>query len=177
MFAGGETVWHSEDGAMHTGFGRAGERPFAWCALERRAVTLGDVRRLCAFMQELIDGPLGRPLLLYSSSSGFETNPEAEAQGLVFAAGRLRALYETYKHSHGPVLSVLDELAVGGVYLMHGLNAHIRVATPGTRFYDTVPTEEPVPLAQVLKRGLIDDLVPARALPGWLETTLELWAN
>jgi acetyl-CoA carboxylase beta subunit len=132
-------------------------------------VGLQDIIGLIGFMGSLKQG---YPLLLLSACPGFVMCHHEEADGLVFYAGQYRALQQQQKQNGRLTLSMIRNIAVGGTYLMHGLVAQNRIAMPGTQFYDTVRTRSPVPLAQVLARGLIDAIVPEEQLSDWLYQTL-----
>jgi hypothetical protein len=112
-----------------------------------------------------------------SNCPGFSLSEEEEQQGLVFEAGHYRSLQQQRKEEGGLILSYLEEIAVGGIYLMHGLSAQYRVAAENTVFYDTVPSRPPVPLHQVETRGLLDEIIPIGTLELWLTTTLNKYSR
>jgi hypothetical protein len=154
-------VRQSEDGLMEAGTALFSGIPLQYSLLGGRLLTLEDIEGLLGFFRQLDPA---RPLLLISSCPGFSATSEEEAEGLVFQAGELRRCQQVFKQHGGRMVSVLHRMAVGGVYLMHGLSAQRRLALEDTVFHDTVPSRLPVPLHQALERGLLDEIVPAEHL-------------
>ncbi len=163
-------LWQSRDGLVGAGRMRLSGHEVYYSHLGPRALQLFDVQELIRGFESMTES---LPLLLLSECPGFEPSLQAEEAGLVFVAGRLRALQEERKQAGLRLISVAHEVAVGGVYLMHGLSASFRAVTPGTQFYDTIPERPPVPLPQVLGRKLIDAIVPETVLSAWIRACLE----
>lgn len=157
--------WQSPDGMMEAGEAQVGELTYTYLNLGPRPVRSADIQALSRFLKET---PIEWPLLLHSSCPGFELSLSEEAEGLVFYAGAYRALQQERKALGGLILSYIEQIAVGGVYLMHGLSAQYRAAAEDTLFYDTVPSRPPVTLAQAQARGLLDQIIPQHSLESWL---------
>lgn len=156
-----EPVWQSADGLMEAGNARLSTIPLQYSSLGDRLLTLADIQGLLGFFKHLDPA---RPLLLISCCPGFSATPEEEAGGLVFQAGELRRCQQIFKQHGGRIVSMLHRMAVGGVYLMHGLSAQQRLALEDTVFHDTVPSRPAVPLHRALERGLLNEIVPAENL-------------
>jgi hypothetical protein len=162
--------WQSPDGMVEAGEAQVGDFTYAYLNLGPRLASCADIQALIQFLKET---STARPLLLLSSCPGFELSLSEEAEGLVFYAGAYRALLQERKASGGLILSYIEQIAVGGVYLMHGLAAQHRAAAEGTLFYDTVPSRPPVTLAQAQARGLLDQIIPQHLLESWLLAAVE----
>jgi len=161
--------WQSSDGFMETGTAILAKQTYGYISLGPRPIIGRDIQSCIQFLEGL---PVVHPLLLLSNCPGFALSEEEERQGLVFEAGNYRAVQQQRKDTGGLILSYVEEIAVGGIYLMHGLSAQYRVAAENTIFYDTVPSRPPVPLQQVKARGLLDEIVPLGTLELWLTTLL-----
>lgn len=148
---------------MHCGLAHlAGDtRIFQYAFAGQRPLTGADLSGLTRFM-ESIDAD--RPLLLASACPGFEASPEAEAGGIVFAAGYYRRLQERARQNGLQMVCCIERIAVGGSYLAHGLGADIRLALTGTEFYDTVHPGRCVPLTDVLAQGLVSRITDPHEL-------------
>jgi hypothetical protein len=161
--------WQSPDGLMEAGTTRVNAWEVGYINLGPRLLMGEDLQGMIQFLQVI---PVDKPLLLLSNCPGFALSPVAEAEGLVFTAGAYRALLQERKAAGGLIFSYLEDIAVGGVYLMHGLVAQCRAAAEGTQFFDTVPSRPAVPLSQALDRGLLDEILPEGTLEPWLTTLL-----
>lgn len=164
-------TWQSPDDYMEAGTAQAGNLPFYYISLGNRPVVLDDVQALIRFMGQLNQA---MPLLLLSNCPGFEPSTEAERQGLVFYAGQYRSLQQQERETGRLILSYAHQIAVGGTYLMHGLSANVKALAPDTRFHDSIPSRPPVPIPQVVARGLADVIVPPADFPNWLEAQLHI---
>lgn len=172
-----EIVWQSPDGMMEVGliagFPRGHvSRRLQYSCLGSRLLTLSDIEGLTAALQlqEAQEDPL--PLLLVADCPGFEAVSDADGQALALAAGRLRNRLQARKQAGGKIWSYIHTVSVGGVYLMHGLAAQRRAGDPATRFHDTVLSQPPVAMSQVLARGLVDALVPVEDAESWFRAEL-----
>jgi|GEM_PF-2119762 len=161
--------WQSSDGLMETGTAQLAKQTYGYISLGPRPINGMDIQSCIQFLGGL---PVAHPLLLLSNCPGFALSIEDEQQGLVFKAGNYRAVQQQRKDTGGLILSYVEEIAVGGIYLMHGLSAQYRVAADNTVFYDTVPSRPPVPLQQAKARGLLDEIIPTGTLELWLTTLL-----
>jgi hypothetical protein len=163
-----KALWKSPDGIMQAGAAQIAEVRFYYSLLGERLVNRDDVQGLIEFM-ERIDPNF--PLLLLSNCPGFDETPVTEGKSLVVLAGRYRHLQQMFKRQ-GRIFSYIYDVAVGGVYLMHGMSAQFRAAAPNTIFHDTVPNRPPVPLADALGKGLLDVILPPEAFPEWIYANL-----
>lgn len=163
-------TWQSPDGAMETGLTYVAESPVYYILLGNRPVTLSDVQAFIACMGQLQHR---HPLLLISHCPGFEPSAAAESQGLVFYAGRYRAQQQQERQAGRLILSYAHQIVVGGTYLMHGLSASIKAIAPDTRFHDSIPSRPPVPVPEVIARGLADTMVTPADFTEWVNTCLK----
>lgn len=168
------STWQSPDGMMETGLCTVGRHSIYYASLGNRPVSLADIKACILFMESLTQP---YPLLLMSNCPGFELSPTAEAQGLVFFAGHYRALQQQHRQAGRLIISYAYRMAVGGTYLMHGLSASIKALAPDTVFHDTVSSRPPVPIAQVIARGLADEAVTIEDFPIWLEKHLQIFGG
>jgi len=164
-----QTLWQSPDGLMAAGEAQLSQWRYGFASLGPRLLTHEDIQGLVEAVKAI---PVEKPLLLLSNCPGFALSPEEEAEGMVFTAGAYRALQQERKASGGLILSYIEQIAVGGVYLMHGLSAQYRAVEENTVFYDTVPSRPPVPLAKAQAKGLLDEILPAEKLESWLTKRL-----
>jgi hypothetical protein len=142
---------------------------YDYISLGHRPVTLADIQAILQVLEQLDEPDKSRePLLLLSCCPGFVPSPTDEADGLVFYASQYRVWQQRQKQQGRLLLSYIHQVAVGGTYLMHGLSAQHRAASPDTQFHDTVPAYPAVPLQAVLEQGLIDTIIPLAEFPRWL---------
>lgn len=152
-----QIAWQSPDGLMAVGQATLQGQGYAYINLGSRLLDLRDLQAVTPFLKAF---PIELPLVLFSNCPGFTLSAEAEAQGLVFYAGEYRALQQQRKAQGGLIISYLEDIAVGGVYLMHGLSAQHRLACENTEFHDTIPSQPAIPLDEVLDKGLVDEILP-----------------
>ena len=164
---GSQILWQSPDALMAVGQAQLHHWSYGYVSLGPRLLSLADLQGVIQALKALAEA---YPLLLLSNCPGFALSPSEEAQGLVFQAGAYRAWQQARKAREGLSLSYLEQIAVGGVYLMHGLSAQHRAAVEDTLFYDTVPSRPPVPLAQAQAKGLVDEILPEGKLENWVAT-------
>jgi hypothetical protein len=161
--------WQSPDHLVEAGEASLNGFTYAYASLGPRPIGVSDVKLLIHVLKSL---PERLPLVLLSCCPGFTLSSTEETQGLVFYAGAYRALQQQRKANGGLILSYAAQVAVGGIYLMHGLAAQRRAAAEGTVFYDTVPSRPAVALAQAQARGLLDAIIPPSALESWITAEL-----
>lgn len=134
--------WTSPDTMVRAGEAELKGKPVWYAFLGKRPVSLKDIDGLLQFMKEkVMPSAIKKPLLLLSSCPGFAPDVLSEERGLVFFVGHYRRCQQEWRDAGNTIISAIDEVAVGGTYLFHGMSAAMRLATPQTKFYGTLPPE------------------------------------
>jgi len=134
--------WTSPDGMVRAGEAELKGKPVWYGFLGKRPVSLRDIDGLLQFMKErVMPANTKKPLLLLSCCPGFAPDVLAEERGLVFFVGHYRRCQQEWRDAGNKIISAIDDVAVGGTYLFHGMSAPTRLATPQTRFYGALPPE------------------------------------
>lgn len=174
--------WASPDALVRAGEAQLNNKPVWYAWMGKRPVSLSDIDGLLRFMKErVIPTKKKKPLLLLSNCPGFAPDVLAEERGLVFFVGHYRRCQQEWRDAGNTIISAIDDVAVGGVYLIHGMAASTRLATPQTRFYGALPPEVSEAagfgvkldtLDKALEIGLVTGIVERPAMKDALATAL-----
>lgn len=169
-------VWQRNDTQTQAGTAVCACQPVLYVSLGTGTVGAADLKSLTSAVRRLDEAPLTKPLLLGSECSGFEAgNSDIENAEVALWAGQFRRVLDETREKGRLLVSVTATVSVGGVFLMQALAANRRAAMVGTRFYDTVPLRDPVPLEAVCQAGLLDAVVTPEALSAWLKGCWTSW--